>query len=160
MFSPARRSERSSATDHLAQVSLLVVSEEPAIIHAAAETLKSSGVRVIGCLGPAHSHCNLEDHDSCPLADHATIALVDSPTTGSFTCHWKRVQSGTYAERLQSMHPGCAVILCGAPQGPAGPSGDVAHATSVGSALALLHAGMTSQSTKSVSVAQTNGGMG
>ena len=146
---------QSSATEALGEIGVLVVSEEPALIHAASETLRSSGVQVIGCLGPAHARCKLEDHQSCPLADHATIALIDSPTTGAFTRHWKIVQSGTYAERLQRMHPDCTVILCGAPEGAAGPSGEVAHATSARSALALLHALVSNQPGESASLRPT-----
>ncbi len=153
MFSPTKRRGRSSAIEKTEQISVLVVSEDPVFIHTASETFRSSGVRVVGCLGPAHSRCILEEHDSCPLADRATIALVDSPATGAFTRYWKVVQSGSYAERLQRSHPDCTVILCGAPEGAAGPTGEVAHATSARSALALLHALVSNRMVESASVA-------
>lgn len=117
---------------------VLVVSEDPVLIHRASETLGPSGVRVTGCLGPAHSRCKLEDRSSCPLAEHAEVALVDSPSSGVFTCHWKVIQAGDYAERLQRAHPDCTVVLCGAPEGSTGPTGEVLTASGVGSVLTLL----------------------
>lgn len=119
---------------------VLVVSEDPGFIHHAGRDLMPRGVQVTGCLGPAHTHCVLEDGHSCPLAAHATIAVVNSPPGGSFTCHMKGVRSADYAELLQKTHPGCTVILCGAPEGEAGPTGDVISVTNTASALVLLDA--------------------
>lgn len=120
------------------EIDVLIVSEDPALIHHASQELRDVGMRVVGCLGPAHSRCKLEDGETCSLARKAHVALVDSPSSGAFICHWKIVPSGDYAKRLQRAHPECKVILCGAPEGSAGASGEVIHAAHTSSALLLL----------------------
>lgn len=110
------------------RLSLLLVSERPEFIVDAQRTLKPLGVRVVGCLGPCHGPCYLDEYDSCPLAEHAQVAIVDTPESGSFTYHWKELQAGTYAEELARLHPSCFVVLRdGSRVGTAGPSGEVAH---------------------------------
>lgn len=122
------------------QRTVLVVSEDAALIHSAGEALRSKDVRVIGCLGPAHSRCELEDRGSCPLAAKASLVLIEPPPRGIFRHHWKVVPAGTYAEALQKAHPSSTVILCGTAEGEAGPSGDVTHSSSARSLLALVRA--------------------
>lgn len=122
------------------QLRVLLVSEDPAFIHRTGQELQPRGAKVVGCLGPAHTHCVLEDGHSCPLAAHATIAVVDSPPSGSFTRHMKGVRSSVYAQTLQRTHPDCTVILSGAPEGEAGPTGEIISVTNTASALVLLDA--------------------
>lgn len=117
---------------------VLIVSEDAALLHRATQALKAVGVQASGCLGPAHSHCFLEDHRLCPLATHVDVAIVDSPPAGSFNCHWKEIGAGDYAESLQRAHPDCKVILCGAPEGGSGATGEVLLAPTTQSALALV----------------------
>lgn len=117
---------------------VLVVSEDPTIIVEAQRMLGSHGAHVVGCLGPAQTPCVLDDREVCPLAAHTSVAIVDAPATGSFKLHWKDVTVGEYATRLARAHPACFVILCGAPLGASGYTGEVAHATNARSALAIL----------------------
>jgi hypothetical protein len=106
---------------------LLSVSEDPAFIHEMQNELGSYGVHVVGCLGPIHSSCPLMCGGHCTLATEADLVLVDSPTSGSFVHYWQEIQVGPYAELLQRDHPETLVIVCGAPLGRSGPSGEVCH---------------------------------
>lgn len=47
--------------------------------------------------------------------------------------------AGTYAEKLASAHPDAFIVLCGAPIGTAGPTGDVAHVADREAAVTLVH---------------------
>lgn len=123
---------------HADAVSVLVVSEDPELIHEAHKTFPEPGFHVVGCLGPAQGPCNLETREVCPLAAHSDVAIVDSPASGRFACHWRVVPSGEYAERLAVAHPDCFVILCGAPEGRSGPTGEVAQALSAHAAMWML----------------------
>lgn len=116
---------------------VLVVSENPEFIHLAYVRLAGHR-RVIGCAGPAQSRCNLETRHFCPLAKHASIALIESPSSGFFSCHWKVESAGSYAEALQRAHPECTVVLGGAPESSAGPTGEVTTAASALSALNVI----------------------
>jgi hypothetical protein len=118
---------------------VLLVSEDPRFIVDMQTVMAERGLNVIGCLGPAHTHCDLiDDHADCPLADNAFMAIVDSPPTGVFNFHWKSEPAGTYAEKLASRHPDCFVVLCGAPVGLSGTSGEVAHVSDRPGAIQLL----------------------
>jgi hypothetical protein len=121
---------------------VLIVSEDADWMHRATRELKEEGIETSGCLGPAHSHCFLEDHRPCPLAAHVEVAIVDSPPEGSFTCHLKDVGAGDYAESLQRAHPDCRVILCGAPEGAAGATGEILLAPTKRSAIDLVLASL------------------
>lgn len=122
-----------------AQLSVLLVSERPEFIVGAQQTLRPLGVRVVGCLGPCHGPCYLDEYDSCPLAQHADVAIVDTPDSGSFSYHWKELPAGTYAEELARLHPSCFVVLCNGSQvGTAGASGEVAHVHDDVAALELV----------------------
>jgi hypothetical protein len=111
----------------LPRFSLLVVSENATFITQLRERLGPAGIRVVGCLGPTHAPCPLRAGRPCPLAPYARIVLVDSPSSGCFRNHWDEMQVGVYAELLQKRHPDSLVIVCGAPEGAAGPMGDVAQ---------------------------------
>jgi hypothetical protein len=118
---------------------ILLVSEDPQFVFEMQTSMDKQGLKVIGCLGPAHTHCNLIDDDSdCPLTTNAFLAIVDSPPSGVFNYHWKSEPAGIYAEKLARRHPECFVILCGAPTALAGASGEVAHVPDRAAALELL----------------------
>jgi hypothetical protein len=107
--------------------SILIVSEDPEFVVRAQESLQSDGLRVVGCLGPAHTECVLDVAAICPLAFIYSIALIDSPPSGVFGHHWKQIPVGAYAERLQRAHPEMFVVLTGAPESFSGAQGEVAH---------------------------------
>lgn len=135
--SPFRSVARLRSNEPGEDTIVLVVSENPELIHFA-QTQLTDQIRVIGCTGPVQSPCNLETRRFCPLARHASVALVDSPASGLFHSHWKVVSAGDYAEELQRAHPGCTVVLCGAPESCAGPTGEVTTAADALSALRLI----------------------
>ena len=116
---------------------VLVVSENPPLIHHAFIVLRPLGLNVIGCLGPANGPCKLETEATCPLANHSSVAIIDSPTSGWFTCHEKRVSAATYAAEMAHRHPNCLPILCGAPEG-SGATGDSTQASSALSMIEIL----------------------
>jgi hypothetical protein len=117
--------------------SVLVVSEDPGFVHHLQGRFQV-GTVVRGCLGPADNFCELDRYGSCMLVEHSTIVLVDSPQSGVFGRRWSAVPAGTYAERIASVHPESFVILCGAPVGTAGPSGEVAHVATRAAAEKLI----------------------
>lgn len=117
---------------------VLVVSEEPEFITEVFQELALLGIVVVGCCGPVHAVCTLYRKGSCALAFGVDIALVDSPSSGQFSYHGERIASGSYAEYLQREHPEAVVILCGAPVGLSGPTGEVAVAETRTDALRLL----------------------
>ncbi len=121
-----------------ARAHVLIVSEDASLIHRAAQELKNEGIVVKGCLGPAHSRCFLELHRTCPLATNVAVTIVDSPPGGAFKLHCKDIASGNYTEKLQAAHPTCKVILCGAPEGHSGPTGEVLGAPSTQDALGFV----------------------
>lgn len=123
--------------DPTQRTTILVVSENPELIHLAHERL-GDRLRVIGCLGPANSPCNLESRTTCPLAGHASLAIVDTPSSGVFHYHRKLVSATAYAEDLQRAHPHCTVILCGAPKGSCEETGNITTVPSTVSLLKLL----------------------
>ena len=84
---------------------VLVVSEDPQLIHHAFSTLRPYGMKVVGCLGPARGPCKLETDGTCPLALHCSVVLVDSPNSGSFRFHEKAVPVADYAAELAQCHP-------------------------------------------------------
>ncbi|MEA2462029.1 MAG: hypothetical protein QOH90_2206 [Actinomycetota bacterium] len=143
---PPRRATRSG---------MLVVSEDPRFIHAVVQELEPWGIHVIGCLGPLHSRCPLEEHHFCPLADNAGIVLVDSPRNGTFVQGLRTVRAAGYAEDLQRAHPRCAVILCGGPDGDDAPG--IVHVASAAAALALIHE-LVEGSSGDLAVAAVNDG--
>jgi len=104
---------------------VLLVTEDPFFIEEARVVLEGAGARVISCLGPAHTACNLYARGSCPLAQRSSMALVDSPAGGDFRYHATAISSGEYAEDLQRSHPDTHVLICGAAIGSAGPTGEV-----------------------------------
>ena len=106
---------------------ILVVTEDPHFITAVHDLIGPEGGRVVGCLGPANSHCPLEQRHVCGMAEHSAVAIVDVPPSGSFGRPGSidAVPAGEYAERLQAAHPGLKVLLCGAIPGASGPSGEV-----------------------------------
>jgi hypothetical protein len=116
---------------------VLVVSEDPAFIFEVEDLAISLGMTAAGCLGPGHSVCPL-DQGFCPMASHSTVVLVDSPPSGCFGRRWDLVPAGTYAERLAKANLETFVILCGAPIGRAGPTGEVAHVRDRAAALEML----------------------
>jgi hypothetical protein len=122
---------------------VLIVSEDAALIHRATQELRKEGIVAKGCLGPAHASCFLEAHQPCPLAADVAVTIVDSPPGGSFIRYLKDVSSGDYAERLQAAHPACKVILCGAPEGYSGPTGEVLVAPTTQNALDLVRSFLT-----------------
>src|SRR5687767_2124635 len=93
------------------RLSVLIVSERPEYIVGAQQTLRPLGVKVVGCLGPCHGPCYLDEYDFCPLVGHADVAIVDTPQSGAFTHHWRELGAGTYAEELARLHPSCFVVL-------------------------------------------------
>jgi hypothetical protein len=117
---------------------VLVVSEDPALIHHAFNTLRPLGMTVTGCLGPALGPCKLEDSDGCGLAAHSDVVLIDSPPSGVFTDHLKRVPAADYAAELADRHPETLPILCGAPEGTSGATGDSTQAPSTIAAIEML----------------------
>lgn len=117
---------------------VLVVSEDPYFIDEANAVLRCVGARTIGCLGPAHTDCDLYVEGFCPLAGSADFVIVDSPTSGRFTYHSVEIPSGEYAEALQRRYPGAFVVLCGAPVGASGPTGETAVAADRNRALFVL----------------------
>jgi hypothetical protein len=117
---------------------VLVVSEDPLVIHHAFSVLRPYGVKVTGCLGPAMGPCALETSDTCPLAEHSSVIVIDAPPSGSFTCHEKIVPAADYAAEIAERHPSCFPILCGAPEARSGPTGDTAQATNAYSAIEML----------------------
>jgi hypothetical protein len=104
---------------------VLLVTEDPFFIEEARSALGSDGIRMVACLGPAHSSCPLLEHGSCSIAEHVGVVLVDSPSTGAFSHHAFSIAAGEYAETLQSHHPSSRVLLSGAPVGHSGPTGEV-----------------------------------
>ena len=121
---------------------ILVITEDPHFITAVHDLIGPEGGRVVGCLGPANSHCPLEERQSCGMAAHSAVAIVDVPSSGSFgrPGSIEAVPAGEYAERLQAMHPRLKVLLCGAIPGASGASGEVGHVTERLTALATLQA--------------------
>lgn len=117
---------------------ILLVTEDPYFIQEANAVLSWSGAKVTSCLGPAHTECELDRRGRCPLAARADMTLVDSPAGGRFRYHTADVGAGEYAERLQRAHPRDHVVLCGAPEGCAGPTGEVATVTTHREALYVL----------------------
>ncbi|HYI46451.1 MAG TPA: hypothetical protein VE174_13420 [Actinomycetota bacterium] len=117
---------------------VLLVTEDPFFIEEARGVLELAGARVVSCLGPAHTACNLYARGSCPLAQRSDIALVDSSAEGEFRYHSTAIPSGEYAEGLQRNHPGAHVLLCGAAIGSAGPTGEVATTEDRQQALLVL----------------------
>jgi hypothetical protein len=118
--------------------SVLVVSEDPGFIIEVQERFQPLGVKVVGCLGPAASPCQLEYRRNCSLADHSSMVIVDAPRSGVFGRRWNVLPAGAYAERLAAAHPDTFVVLCGAPDGTSGPSGDVTHVSSRAAAKELI----------------------
>ncbi|HEU4480595.1 MAG TPA: hypothetical protein VFS18_01810 [Actinomycetota bacterium] len=106
-------------------IDILMVSESPERVVAAQRAMKAVGIRVVACLGPAQSPCFFDEGHRCPFVDHAPVVIVDAPRSGSFRHEWKDIPAGVYAERVAAMHPGGLVLLCGAPEGAGGPTGDV-----------------------------------
>ena len=104
--------------------SVLVVSEDAFFLGAAHGELTRLGARVVGCMGPAQSACELYEHGSCPFAEHADIVIVDAPSTGTFCRGITSIPAGTYASHLASRHPRSLVLLCGAPEGSVGATGE------------------------------------
>ena len=129
MTAPAKR-----MVDHV-----LVVSEDPGFI-VRIQDLRSDGVEVRGCLGPANNPCSLKLEGVCPLADGADVVVVDSPRSGSFLYEWASMPAGDYAERLARAYPEVPVILCGAPEGSSGAVGEVTHVANRAAAVDLLTA--------------------
>ena len=119
---------------------VLVVTQDPHFIGAIQDVVVPAGGRVLGCLGPADSHCPLEERSVCPMAAHSDVVVVDSPPSGSFGHVGREVPAGLYAERLRRTHPGRLVLLCGAFPGLAGASGEVAHVEDRLKALATIEA--------------------
>lgn len=117
---------------------LLVVSEDAELISHFQGAFKPAGIRVLGCMGPSQP-CLLDQKGHCSLAEHSSVVVVDSPPSGVFGQRWNAVPAGTYAERLADLHPGALVVLCGAPLGTAGPTGDVAHVADREAAMSLVH---------------------
>jgi hypothetical protein len=117
---------------------ILVVSEDPFFIEEANAVLSCAGARVVGCLGPAHTDCDLCVKGSCAFASSVAVVLVDSPRSGTFRYHTVGIPAGEYAEALQRHHPETHVMLCGAPVGSAGPTGEIARATDRHQALYVL----------------------
>jgi len=117
---------------------VLVVSEDPKLIHHAFDALRPYGMNVIGCLGPALGPCKLEANAMCPLAAHSSVVVIDSPASGAFSCHEKVIPAAEYAAEIAGRHPGCFPILCGAPVGASGATGETAQATSAISAIEML----------------------
>jgi hypothetical protein len=135
----AREARRVPAIEsQRATTDIIVVSEDPYFIEEANAVLSRVGARVIGCLGPAHTDCDLYDKRLCALAGHAAIAIVDSPRSGTFRYHTVEYASGEYAEALQRRHPEAHVILWGAPVGGAGPTGEIATTETRRQALSVL----------------------
>jgi len=118
---------------------ILVVSEDPHFTVAVHDLIGGGENRVVGCLGPANSHCPLEERQACALTAHSSIVIVDAPPSGSFGRPGHEIPAGTYAERLLAKHPGRLVLLCGATPA-AGASGEVTHVTDRLSALATVQA--------------------
>jgi hypothetical protein len=105
---------------------VLVVSEDPFFIEEARAVLSCCGARVIGCLGPAHSDCDLYVKGSCALAASAAVAVVDAPRSGAFRYHHVDIGAAEYGEALQHRHPETHIILCGGREGSVGPTGEIA----------------------------------
>ena len=114
-----------TAPEGMHGIRVLVVSEDPYFLDEASIVLGYDGVRVVGCLGPAHTACELYVNGSCPLTMHSDVVLVDSPKSGEFRYRLEAVPAGKYAEDLQRRHVGAHVLLCGAPIGRSGPTGEV-----------------------------------
>lgn len=104
--------------------SVLVVSEDPFFVDAVHGDLSALGGRVVGCMGPAQSVCELYEHGYCPLADHADVVIVDTPATGTFSRGSISIPAGTYAGKLSERHPGSLVLLSGAREGFVGATGE------------------------------------
>jgi hypothetical protein len=117
---------------------VLVVSENPKLIHHAFDALRPYGMNVIGCLGPALGPCKLEANTVCSLAAHSSVVVIDSPASGSFSCHGKVIPAADYAAQIAERHSACFPILCGAPVGTSGATGDTAQAVSAISAIEML----------------------
>ena len=117
---------------------VVCVSEDPDFIHELQDRLDAHGIHVIGCLGPTHSSCPLMCGNHCRLTKPGDFVLVDSPPSGSFVHYWQEVQVGPYAGYLQRDQPEAFVIVCGAPVGPSGPTGEVAHVSDREEAIELL----------------------
>lgn len=117
---------------------LLVVSEDPDFIVSMQDLLQRDGVQVRGCLGPANVPCSLKLQGTCRLAGEADVVLVDAPRSGSFLYEWASMPAGDYAERLSRAYPGLPVILCGAPEGRCGPTGELTHVGTRAGALEVL----------------------
>jgi hypothetical protein len=118
---------------------VLLVSEDPGFIVELETMMRGRGFEVLGCLGPAHTHCDLvDDHTDCPLAADAFVAIIDSPPSGAFEYQWKAEPAGLYAEKLAARHPDCFVVLCGAPLSLSGPTGEVAHVPDRVAAIQLM----------------------
>jgi len=106
---------------------VLVVSEDPGFIVRMQELLRRNGVGVRGCLGPANIPCPLQLEGVCPLAEGTDVVVVDSPRSGTFLYEWSSTPAGDYAERFARAYPELPVILCGAPEGSSGATGEVTH---------------------------------
>ena len=117
---------------------VLVVSEDVELIASFQQTFRPKGVRVLACLGPSQP-CLLDSKGHCSLAGHSSVVLVDSPPSGVFGQRWNAVPAGAYAGRLAGAHPGSFVVLCGAPLGAAGPTGEVAHVVDRAAAVTLIN---------------------
>ena len=117
---------------------VLVVSEDPKLIHHAFDVLRPYGMKVIGCLGPAMGPCALERTERCPLAESTSVVVIDSPPSGLFSCHEKIIPAADYATQIAERHPASFPILCGAPEASSGATGATAQATSAYSAIEML----------------------
>ena len=117
---------------------VLVVSENPRLLHHAFERLQPLGLSVAGCLGPAQGPCALETADRCPLATRADVVIIDSPPAGAFTHHIRAIPVGDYAAAIEERHPDTFTILCGAPEGRSGATGGSAQARSALAAIELV----------------------
>lgn len=106
---------------------VLLVSEDPGFIVDTQARFRPDGIRVIGCLGPGQDPCQLDSKGMCSLTSHSSVVVIDSPASGVFGRRWKTVPVGTYAEHLAAVHQDAFIILCGAPIGASGPTGEVAH---------------------------------
>jgi hypothetical protein len=96
------------------RIDVLFVSESPARIVEAQESVKPLGIRLVGCTGPAQAPCYLQREDRCPLTEHSAVVLVDTPENGHFSRHWMDIPAPVYAEKLAAAHPDAFVVLCGA----------------------------------------------